>query len=105
MSAFSLPIPPGPLTRPLRRLTERSATTQRTDDRGQRTERLPPRPYQALQHLGDRLVLVAPGLPRRIVNIAEVQTIAAPQPHLVRRPHRHRQIATEVRRSLPLPGK
>ena len=28
MSAFSLPIPPGPLAEPLRRLTERSATTR-----------------------------------------------------------------------------
>jgi len=38
MSAFSLPIPPGRLTTSLHRLTERSATNQRTDDSGQMTD-------------------------------------------------------------------
>ncbi len=52
---------------------------QRTDDRRQMTAaRLAPAAVQALQHLRDLAVLLSPRLPCRRVDVAEIETIAAP---------------------------
>ena len=59
---------------------------------------------QALQHLGDLVILLAPDLPPRFVDIAEIETIAGPYPHLVGRSHGHLDEASEVGRGQPLPG-
>src|SRR6185437_2403381 len=90
------PIPPGPLTGPLRRLTERSATA--SEDRGQTTDDGWSEPVgQALQHPGDRLVFLTPSLPGRVVDVTQVQAVPDPYPHLLARPDRHLQETAELR--------
>ena len=59
---------------------------------------------QTAQHPGDLLIVVAPVLPRRLVDITEVQAIARPEPHLVGRAQRDRQIALEFGLGLRLLG-
>ena len=76
---------------------------QRTEDREQKASTQGP--HQSLQHLGYLLIRIAPDLPRRFIDITEIQTITAPQPHLVRRSQRHRQVTTKVRRRVALPRK
>ena len=76
---------------------------QKTEDREQKASTQGP--HQSLQHLRDLLIFVSPDLPRRLIDIAEIQAIAAPQPHLVRRSQRHRQVTTKVRRRVALPRK
>ena len=67
---------------------------QRTDDRRQMTDqnvasRSPPHgPDQTLQHHCDLAILLTPSLPGRFIDVAEIETIAAPQPHLVGRSQR-----------------
>ena len=78
MSAFALPIPPATLTSHLHRPTERSPTIQESEFRGQRPETaaLFPTSDDALQHLGDLLILVAPALPRGSIDVSEIVTVA-----------------------------
>ena len=84
----------------LRRPTERSATTQRTDDRYQRSVTryrivllpIPRSPstnptLQTLDHLGNGMIFVTPARPGLRVDIAKLETIADPHPHLIRRAH------------------
>jgi hypothetical protein len=97
MSAFALPMPPGRLTA----LPSSAYGTLRyhPEDREQRTENGSsdsPR-NQALQHARDRLIFVSPLSPGRFVEIAKIERIARPYPHLVRRSDRHRQKAFELR--------
>src|SRR5581483_514406 len=91
MSAFALPIPPAVVTHHLHRPTERSPTIQEPEFRGQKSEtaHLPlfPTSDHALQHLGDLLVFIAPTLPRRLVDVAQVETESAPNPHLIAPTH------------------
>src|SRR4051812_21003955 len=80
----------------LHRLMERSATAcggQKTDD-GDRISRLA---VQALQHPGDALIFVSPVLPDGLVDVTEIERIAHPHPHLIRRTDRHAQKAFELR--------
>ena len=56
----------------------------------------PPLAAEALQHLRDRLIFVSPMLPRRLVDMTQVQAITCPNPHLITRSHRHLQIALEL---------
>src|SRR5918992_3700801 len=111
MSACALPIPPSGLAADLHRPTERSATSsenreQTTGDRPEAASRAhPQRLDQALQHFGDLVILLPPGLPDHLVDVAEIETVADPHPHLVGRAQGHDQEATEVRRLHPLPGK
>ena len=65
----------------------------------------PDRPVQTLQHLGDLAILLPPRLPGRLIDVAEIETIAAPQPHLVGRAHGHHHEALELRRRHALPAK
>ena len=66
--------------------------------------RLAPAAVQALQHLRDLAVLLSPRLPCRRIDVAEVETIAAPQPHLVGRPHGHHDEAFELGGGHALPA-
>ena len=47
-------------------------------------------PEQTLQHLRDLAILLTPASARSLHRVAEIETIAAPQPHLVGRAHGHR---------------
>src|SRR5690606_1029195 len=96
MSSFALPIPPGALTGlpspaygtlRYRSVIRYQLSVLRRIKAGN----------EALEHLGNFQVLASPPLPRRLVNIAEVEAVAHPHLHLVRRAHRHRQIAPELR--------
>ena len=89
MSAFSLPMPPARLAPYLRRLTERSATIQMSEDSNQEpgTRRrlsvafLPaplPSRMQSGQHARDLLILIAPPEPRRLIDVTEIATVAQP---------------------------
>src|SRR5512134_3929333 len=86
MSAFSLPIPPGRLTTPLHRLTERSATDP--EDRCQMS--VVGRPSFAdaatkpVQHARYRLVFAAPVSPCRRIGIPKVEAKADLYPHVAR---------------------
>src|SRR5262249_1317963 len=44
-------------------------------------------PVQALQHLGYGVILVTPAMPGGLIDVAEIERIARPYPHLVRRAH------------------
>ncbi len=85
----------------LHRLTERSATASR----GQNTETRKPEPSacfpitpQAVQHPRDLLILIAPTLPGWLFDVAEIQCVSQPHPHLVARAHRDRQKSLELGR-------
>src|SRR5258706_7293050 len=93
MSAFALPIPPAAFTSHLHRPTERSPTIQESEVRRQKSEtatlRLFPTSMHALQHFGNLLVFVTPALPRGLIDITKIVTVADPYPHLVGRTHAH----------------
>ena len=52
---------------------------------------------QPPEHPGDRLIFVSPDDPSRFVYISEVQAVPDPHAHLVGRPQRHRDEASEFR--------
>ncbi len=52
--------------------------------------KLAPFAGQALQHLRDTLILIAPILPGAFVDVAQVQAVPDPNPHLIARGHGHR---------------
>src|ERR1700752_1521446 len=89
MSAFALPIPPACLTTHLQRPTERSPTVQESEVRGRKSETAKPALFptsmDALQHLRNFLVFIAPALPRVRFDITKIVTVADPHPHLVGR--------------------
>ena len=74
----------------LHRLTERSATTQMPDDRGQMTEGSNPGlAVQSVEHPGDLLIGISPGLPCVFVDITQIQAVSRPDPHLLGTAQRH----------------
>ena len=80
----------------LHRPTERSATA--SEDRRRTTDDGSSSPlHQALQHPNNRLILISPALPCRLVDAIQVQGITHPHPHLVSRTNRHLQKAFELR--------
>src|SRR5512134_41825 len=97
MSAFSLPMPPARLAPDLHGLTERSATIQMSEDRCQMSGRPHRLACKAMQHPGNLLVVVPPSLPRRLVDIAEIEAVARPQPHRVGGADRHDDEPSELR--------
>src|SRR3954447_8009977 len=64
-----------------------------------------PTATQALEHPGDFLILVTPALPDGLFDIADIETVADPDPHLVTRTNRHGQKSFELRARCPLLGK
>src|SRR3712207_1363667 len=50
---------------------------------------------EPMQHLGDLVIFVTPRRPSELVDIAEVQAITRPDPHLIRRTQRHPKKAPE----------
>ena len=85
----------------LHRLTERSATTQRTEDRRRTTDNLcaasPGLAGQALQHARDHLIFITPPSPDGFVDVAEIECITHPNSHLIARTSRQLQKAFEFR--------
>src|SRR5258708_18387574 len=106
MSAFALPIPPAEFSLHLHRPTERSPTIQASEFRGQKSEiaALFPTSDDALQHLGYCLVLIAPTMPRCFIDVSQVITESAPDPHLVGRTHADLNKAFELRYRVTLLG-
>src|SRR5690242_13133737 len=103
MSAFALPIPPATLSSHLHRPTERSPTTpgvrsQRTEVRNSSSRPLVPTSIDALQHLGNFLILVTPTAPRFRAHVSEIVAVATPNAHLVRGPDAHLNEALEFGR-------
>ena len=103
MSAFALPKPPGRLTAipsSANGTLRYRVGEQRTDDGRQRIadplSALGLR-HEALQHLRNRLILVSPFSPDRLVEIAKIERLPRPHPHLVGRTDRHPQKALELR--------
>ena len=78
MSAFALPIPPRTLARPLRRPTERSATTFRRQRSEVRIAAM-----QAGEHAVDLLILAPPTIRRCLVDIAEIPAVHHPHLHFI----------------------
>ena len=62
--------------------------SQRTEVRNS-TPALFPTSINALQHLRDCLVLVAPTLPCLLINVTKIVAVAHPYPHLICRTNRH----------------
>src|SRR5215203_3628889 len=79
MSAFALPIPPAEFTLHLHRPTERSPTIQETEIRNDVSRHFQPLTMPC--SIFDRLVLVAPALPRRRIDVSKVVTEATPHTH------------------------
>ena len=98
MSAFALPMPPGGLTAlPSSAYGTLRYRGRRTED-GRRRYRYASRACrQNLQLLGDDLIFVSPISPGLFIDIAKIERIARPNPHLIRRSDRHPEKAFELR--------
>ena len=66
---------------------------QRTDVRN--SVELFPTSDDALQHLCNLLIFVAPTLPRGSIDVSEIMAVATPNTHLIGRPHAHLDEAFE----------
>ena len=66
---------------------------QKTDDRRRISHLI----GQALQHARDHLIFVAPTGPTRLVDVAEIESVAQPYPHLVGRADRDSDKADKLR--------
>ena len=60
---------------------------------------------QSMQHACDFLILGTPLLPRRLIDVAEIQAVSRPDPHLIGRRDRHRHEPFELRRRDAVLGK
>jgi hypothetical protein len=102
MSAFALPMPPGALAglpSPAYGTLRYRTGEQKSDDRRQNSHQAD---AQLLQHPRHHLIFVPPLPPGTLVEIAEIERVPRPHPHLVARADRHLQKALELRFRLRL---
>ena len=90
MSAFALPISPGCLTAvPSSIYGTLRYRGRRTEDGRRNTDNLTNEPPTVLQLFRDYLIFVSPISPGALVDVTQVERVARPNPHLIRRSDRH----------------